>query len=221
MKSNSKTGSSVLKYGIVPTNIKVDYTENMTEKEKAANGELYNANYDKELIEERAYCKNICFEYNHTSPSNGERRNALIRKLFGKTGNNFLIEQPFYCDYGYNIEIGENLFINYNCIILDEAKVTFGDNVFIGPGCGFYTAEHPLDVVQRNEGLEYAYPIAVGNNVWIGAQVVVLSGVSIGENTVIGAGSVVTKDIPDNVVAAGNPCRILRKRKPFHSPIGL
>ncbi|TWV12464.1 sugar O-acetyltransferase [Bacteroidaceae bacterium HV4-6-C5C] len=193
----------------------------MTEKEKAASGEPYNANYDRELVEERARCKSICFEYNHTPPSNGERRNAIISKLFGKVGNNFLVEQPFYCDYGYNIEIGENLFINYNCVILDGAKVTFGDNVFIGPGCGFYTVEHPLDVVQRNEGLEYAYSIAVGNNVWIGAQVVVLSGVTIGENTVIGAGSVVTKDIPANVIAAGNPCRILRRRKPLHSPMGL
>jgi Acetyltransferase (isoleucine patch superfamily) len=193
----------------------------MTEKEKVASGEPYNANYDRELVEERARCKSICFEYNHTPPSNGERRNAIISKLFGKVGNNFLVEQPFYCDYGYNIEIGENLFINYNCVILDGAKVTFGDNVFIGPGCGFYTVEHPLDVVQRNEGLEYAYSIAVGNNVWIGAQVVVLSGVTIGENTVIGAGSVVTKDIPANVIAAGNPCRILRRRKPLHSPMGL
>jgi galactoside O-acetyltransferase len=136
-------------------------------------------------------------------------------------GNDFLIEQPFYCDYGYNVEVGENLFINYNCVILDEAKVTFGDNIFIGPGCGFYTAEHPLPVAQRNEGLEYAYPITVGNNVWIGAQVVVLSGVNIGENTVIGAGSVVTKDVPANVIAAGNPCRVLRRKKTFYSPMGL
>lgn len=109
-----------------------------------------------------------------------------------------LLEQPFYCDYGYNIEIGENFYANMNCVILDEAKVTFGDNVFIAPSCGFYTAGHPLDVEQRNRGLEYARPIRVGNNVWIGAQVCVLPGVTIGDNTVIGAGSVVNRDIPAN-----------------------
>lgn len=108
------------------------------------------------------------------------------------------MEQPFYCDYGYNIEIGENFYANMNCVILDEAKVTFGDNVFIAPSCGFYTAGHPLDVEQRNRGLEYARPIRVGNNVWIGAQVCVLPGVTIGDNTVIGAGSVVNRDIPAN-----------------------
>lgn len=120
-------------------------------------------------------------------------------------------EQPFYCDYGYNIEIGENFYANMNCVILDEAKVTFGDNVFIAPSCGFYTAGHPLDVEQRNRGLEYARPIRVGNNVWIGAQVCVLPGVTIGDNTVIGAGSVVNRDIPANVIAAGNPCRVIRE----------
>lgn len=181
-----------------------------SEKEKAENGELYNANYDKELLVERDHCKELCFEYNHLHPSCKEERNNLLKSLLGKTGDSFLIEPPFYCDYGYNIEIGENFFVNHNCIILDGAKVTFGDNVFIAPGCGFYTAGHPLDVSQRNEGLEYAYPINVGNNVWIGAHVVVLPGVTIGDNVVIGAGSVVTKDIPSNVVAVGNPCRVLR-----------
>ena len=148
---------------------------------------------------------------NHLPPSQIAEREAIIRRLFCKTKERFLLEQPFYCDYGYNIEIGENFYANMNCVILDEAKVTFGDNVFIAPSCGFYTAGHPLDVEQRNRGLEYARPIRVGNNVWIGAQVCVLPGVTIGDNTVIGAGSVVNRDIPANVIAAGNPCRVIRE----------
>ena len=181
-----------------------------SEKEKAIEGELYDANNDSQLILERDTCKKLCFEYNHLSPSQKEKRAAIIKKMFGKTGKTFLIEQPFYCDYGYNIEIGENFYANVNCIILDGAKVSFGNNVFIAPGCGFHTAEHPLDVEQRSKGLEYAYPITIGNNVWIGAQSVILSGITIGDNCVIGAGSVVTHDIPDNVVAVGNPCRVLK-----------
>lgn len=182
-----------------------------TEKQKAKAEKLYNANYDRELILERNACKDLCYEYNHLKPSLKDERETIIRKLFGRTGKQFLIEQPFYCDYGYNIFIGENFYANVNCVILDGAQVVFGDNVFIAPNCGFYTAGHPLDVHQRNTGLEYAYPIRIGNNVWIGAGVSVLPGVTIGNNCVIGAGSVVTKDIPDGVLAAGNPCRIIRE----------
>lgn len=171
---------------------------------------LYDANNDAELIAERQVCKDLCYELNHLYPSQLTERDALLRRLLGKTQKHFLIEQPFYCDYGYNIEIGENFYANVNCTILDGAKVTFGNNVFIAPNCGFYTAGHPLDVVQRNAGLEYARPITVGNNVWIGAQVCVLPGVTIGDNSVIGAGSVVTKNIPPNSVAVGNPCRVIR-----------
>ena len=181
-----------------------------SEKEKARDCELYDANYDPQLIAERDACKDLCFEYNNLPPSKKEDRLSLIRKILGKTTGSFLIEQPFFCDYGYNIEIGENFYANMNCIILDEAKVVFGNNVFIAPGCGFYTAEHPLDVEQRNKGLEYAKPITIGNNVWIGAQCIILPGVTVGDNSVIGAGSVVTRDIPANVVAAGNPCRVLK-----------
>lgn len=181
-----------------------------SEKEKARDGELYDANYDPQLIAERDACKDLCFEYNNLPPSKKEDRQNLIRKILGKTNGSFLIEQPFFCDYGYNIEIGENFYANMNCIILDEAKVKFGNNVFIAPGCGFYTAEHPLNVEQRNKGLEYAKPITIGNNVWIGAQCIILAGVTIGDNCVIGAGSVVTRDIPPNVVAVGNPCKVLK-----------
>lgn len=180
-------------------------------KEKMHSGELYDANYNKELIKERFIAKKICKKYNDTNPIKIKKREKLIKKLFGKTGNNFFIEQNFWCDYGYNISIGENFYMNHNCIILDCAKVQFGDNVFIAPNCSFYTAGHPIDVETRNKGLEYAKPIKIGNNVWIGGNVVVLPGVTIGDNVTIGAGSVVTKNIPDNVVAYGNPCRVIRE----------
>lgn len=182
-----------------------------SEKEKCRQGLLYDANNDAELIRERQQCKELCCAYNRLMPSEIGRREELIRRLLGKTGRSFLIEQPFYCDYGYNVEIGENFYANVNCVILDEATVRFGDNVFIAPNCGFYTAGHPFDVEQRNRGLEYARPITVGNNVWIGAQVCVLSGVTIGDNCVIGAGSVVNRDIPAGSLAVGNPCRVIRK----------
>ena len=181
----------------------------MTEKEKAAAGLLYNADCGQ-LNAERAVCKDLCFEFNQTKPSDTERQTEIIKKLFGKIGERFAITAPFYCDYGYNIEAGENLFINHNCVILDCAKVSFGDNVLIGPNCCFAAAGHPTDAEQRAALLEYAHPIKVGNNVWFGAGVTVLPGITIGDNSVIGAGSIVTKDIPPNVIAAGNPCRVIK-----------
>lgn len=182
-----------------------------TEKMKAQAGKLYDANYDAELLKEREICADITYELNRLRPSQTKERMEILRKLFGKTKGNFTIVSPFFCDYGYNIEIGENFFMNMDCVILDGAKVKFGDNVFVAPQCGFYTAGHPLDVAKRTAGLEYALPITISNNVWIGAHVSVLPGVSIGDNTVIGAGSVVTKDIPANVLAYGNPCRVIRE----------
>ena len=183
----------------------------MTEKEKRDNLELYDANYDEDLLKERIRAKELCFRYNNLEPSKIEERKKLIKEILGSTKNNVWIESNFQCDYGYNISIGENFYSNHNLVILDCAKVEFGNNVFIGPNCGFYTAEHPLDVERRIKGLEYAKPIKVGNNVWLGGNVVVLSGVTIGDNSVIGAGSVVTKDIPKNTVAVGNPCRVIKK----------
>lgn len=172
----------------------------MSEKEKMLLGEIYDANYDEELMNERIKAKDLCYEYNHLKPSQINERTEIMKKLLGKTKDNFLIEQLFECDYGYNIEIGENFYSNHNLVILDANKVVFGDNVFIGPNCGFYTAGHPLDAETRNKGLEYAKPIKVGNDVWFGGNVVVLPGVKIGNNVVIGAGSVVAKDIPEIVL---------------------
>ena len=183
----------------------------MTEKEKMLAGKIYDANYDKELLEARAACADLTYELNSLRPSKAEERNALVKRILGKVKENCTIISPFYCDYGKQIEVGENFFANMNCVILDEAPVRFGDNVFIAPNCGFYTAGHPLDAERRNKGLEYARPITVGNDVWIGAGVSVLPGVTIGDGAVIGAGSVVNRDIPPRVLAAGNPCRVIRE----------
>ena len=182
----------------------------MTEKEKMLQGILYDANFDGELLKEREAAKNLCYEFNRLRPSAVKEQKELLEKLLGEIKGEATIIAPFYCDYGYNITLGENFFANHNTVILDGGKVTFGDNVFVAPNCGFYTAGHPIDYERRNAGLEFAHPITVGDNVWIGAGVQVLPGVTIGNNVVIGAGSVVNRDIPDNCVAAGNPCRVIR-----------
>ena len=171
---------------------------------------LYDANYDKDLLEQRTKAKELCYDFNNLRPSDEKGQKEILKKLLGKTKNNFIITAPFWCDYGYNIEVGEYFYSNHNLVILDGGKVTFGDNVFIAPNCGVYTAGHPIDFERRNKGLEYAYPISVGNNVWIGAGVQVMPGVTIGDNVVIGGGSVVVKDIPSNSVAVGNPCKVIR-----------
>ena len=183
----------------------------MTEQEKMIAGELYQAMHDKELLQQRNACKEVCFEYNNLRPNEAASKTKILLKLFGKCDESVVIEQPFHCDYGYNIKVGKNFFANYNCVILDCAPVTFGDNCFVAPNCCFTTATHPFDAETRNAGLETALPITVGDNVWIGANVTVLPGVHIGNNVVIGAGSVVTRDIPDGFVAYGNPCRPHRK----------
>ncbi len=181
----------------------------MTEKEKAAAGYLYNANYDKEILKDISACNDLCFEFNQLKPSERERQEKLLKKILGKMGENVVVNAPFWCDYGYNITVGDYFFANRYCQILDGAKVTFGNHVFIAPNCCFTTAEHAIDAEQRKEGLEVAKPITIGNNVWIGAGTTVLAGVTIGDNTVIGAGSVVSKSIPSHVVAVGVPCRVL------------
>ena len=183
----------------------------MTEKEKAAAGYMYDANYDKSLIEERTICKDLCFEYNSLKPSDTDGQRRILSKLINDPNKTAIATAPFWCDYGYNIFVGKNFYSNHNLVILDGAKVTMGDNVFIAPNCCISTAGHPIDAKQRAEGLEIALPITIGNDVWIGANVTVLPGVTIGSNVVIGAGSVVNKDVPSGVVAAGNPCRVIRQ----------
>lgn len=181
----------------------------MTEKEKMLAGMLY-LDTDAQLVQERRAAKSLCHRFNQLDPAAEEEKIELLRELLGKTDGAFEIVAPFWCDYGYNISVGKFFYANHNTVILDCAAVTFGDNVLVGPNCGFYTAAHPIDAERRNAALEYAKPITVGSNVWIGGGVQVMPGVHIGSNVVIGGGSVVVHDIPDNCVAVGNPCRVLR-----------
>ena len=184
----------------------------MTDEEKCANGLWYYTTFEGRE-EEHIACDDLCFEYNHTRPSDMKKREEIIRKLFGKIGKNPYIEPTIWCGFGSHIEAGDNFYANNNCVFVDPGKITFGDDVFIGPNCGFYTAVHPVNAEMRNLLIEKADPITVGSNVWFGGSCCVLPGVTIGSNVVIGAGSVVVKDIPDGVVAFGNPCTP-------HHPIG-
>ncbi|MFU0761429.1 sugar O-acetyltransferase [Staphylococcus pasteuri] len=183
----------------------------MTEKEKMLAYQWYDANFDNELIEDRKKAKDLCFEYNHTRPSNETKRHEILSTLFNAKLENISIAIPFDTDYGWNITFGKNVFLNTNCYLMDGGGITFGDNVFVGPNCGFYTATHPLKFKDRNKGLELAEEIIVGSNTWFGGNVAVLPGVTIGEGSVIGAGSVVSKDIPPNSLAVGNPCKVIRQ----------
>jgi acetyltransferase-like isoleucine patch superfamily enzyme len=162
------------------------------------------------LAEEQLENKKRIYEYNLCRPDDSEKIEKSIRNILGKAGKNVCVLAPFHCDYGRHIEVGDNFVANYNCVILDVAKVVIGDNVMFGPNVSLLTAGHPIHHQSRNSGYEYGIGISIGNNVWIGGQTVVNPGVSIGDNAVIGSGSVVTKDIPANVVAVGNPCRVLR-----------
>ena len=179
------------------------------EKENMINSLTYNPKAEALFIE-RSECKQKCQKYNNLPIDNFVARQSLIKDILGAVGSNCFIEPHFWCDYGFNIKLGENFYANHNLVILDPAPVIFGDNVFIGPNCGFYTATHPMDSQTRNLGVEKAHPITVGNNVWFGGNVVVMPGVTIGDNVVIGAGSVVVHDIPSNTVAVGNPCRVIK-----------
>lgn len=184
----------------------------MTEKEKRDNGELYIPSKDSKLLSELRKAKELCMKYNCISGEGAfEKRKSILKELLGKCTSNIAIEPNFYCDYGYQIEIGDNFYANHNLVILDPAKVFIGDNVFIGPNVGIYTAAHPIQAETRNKGLEYAKSITIGNNVWIGGNAVILPGVEIGDNCIIGAGSVVTKSIEKNSLAVGNPCRVIKK----------
>ena len=182
----------------------------MTEKEKRDSGVLYNAGSDPELISEVMRAKKLCHEYNSIDPTDFDAQEAVLKKLLGKTGKRFHVYPPFWCDYGYNIELGEDFFANHGTVMLDGGKITFGNNVLVGPGCGFHTAGHPIDKERRNDWQVYNKPITVGNNVWFGAGVQVMPGVTIGNDCVIGAGSIVVSDIPDGSIAVGNPCKVIR-----------
>lgn len=176
---------------------------------KMLNGEIYDA-CNPEFIRRLEETREKIWELNNLHPSKKEERIALFRSIIGSCGETFHINRPFRCDYGCNIHIGDKFFANFNLTILDEATVTIGDNVFIGPNVSIYTACHPLEAEARNTGEEWAEPVTIGNSVWIGGSATILPGVKIGDNCVIGAGSVVTKDIPSNSVAAGNPARVIK-----------
>lgn len=181
----------------------------MNQKERMLNGLPYKAWMDG-LTEERRENKKKIYRYNQLSPDEGEEQDKLIRSIIGKCGESIFIEQPFHCDYGYNIEVGNNFYANYNLTILDVGKVKIGENAMIAPNVSIYTAGHPIHSDSRNSGYEYGISITIGDNVWIGGNVVINPGVHIGNNVVIGSGSVVTKDIPDNAIAVGNPCKVIR-----------
>lgn len=172
--------------------------------------QAYNA-FDKELFRDRQLAKELIFKFNRLEPSKIKERNQLLKNLLGKMGKNCYFEPPFRCDYGYNIEIGDNFYSNYNLVILDGAEVKIGNNVFIAPNVSLFTAGHPVHFEPRNQAWEYAIPITIGDNVWIGGNSVINPGVEIGKNSVIGSGSVVTKNIPENCIAVGNPCKVIRK----------
>ncbi|MBM7551141.1 sugar O-acetyltransferase [Thalassobacillus pellis] len=182
----------------------------MNEKEKMLAGELYES-WDEELIHDRTRARKLMQDFNQSSEHDTDHRDIWIKELFGKTGEDIKIEPPFYCDYGYNIFVGENFFANFDCVFLDVCQITIGNRVMLGPKVQLYTATHPMDVKTRKTGLEFGKPITIGDDVWIGGGAIINPGVKIGNNSVIGAGSVVTKDVPDNVFAAGNPCRVIKE----------
>ena len=182
----------------------------MTEKEKMLAGMVYDAT-TPELIAELQATREVLYEFNSLRPSETQRMKEILKGLFGKVGDDdFIINQPFRCDYGKQISIGKRFFANFNFIVLDEARVTIGDDCFIGPNVSIYTACHSTDPIERNTRQEWAKPVIIGNNVWIGGSVTILPGVTIGDNVTIGAGSVVTRDIPPNTVAVGNPCKVVK-----------
>ncbi len=181
-----------------------------SEKQKMLAGELYNA-LDSQLTKERRQARGLIRELNNSREEDQEQRERIIHHLFAAVGREIWIEPPFFCDYGSNITLGDKVYFNFNCVILDPAQVLIGSNVLFGPNVQIYTASHPVDYLERRNGLELAIPIEIGSDVWIGGSTIINPGVTIGARSVIGAGSVVTKDIPEEVFAAGNPCRVVRE----------
>jgi maltose O-acetyltransferase len=183
-----------------------------SEKDKMLAGELYNA-LDAQLSEERVKCRLLLKELNESREDQVEERARILKELIPNAGEGLWLQPPFFCDYGYNMKIGDRVFFNFNCVVLDVALVTIGSRTLFGPNVQIYTATHPMNHEERASGLEYAKPITIGEDVWLGGSVVVCPGVTIGDRSVIGAGSVVTKDIPPDVFAAGNPCKVIRTVK--------
>ena len=182
----------------------------MTEWERMQKGLVYN-DFDQDLFNKRVEAKKLFKAYNKTGDEEIDLRNKIMKQLFKNVGENVWIEPDFRCEFGKNITIGDNVYINFGCIILDCSEVTIGSHTLLGPNIGLYAANHSTDATERINGGCYGKPIHIGNNVWLGGDVKVLQGVTIGDNTIIGAGSIVTKDIPDNVIAVGNPCKVIRK----------
>ena len=180
-----------------------------TELEKQKSGELF-WNGDSEVGAAKSHARELCDNYNRTLESEKEKRLALLKEILGSCTDDIFIKPPFHCDYGYNIHVGKKFFANFDVVMLDVAPIRIGDNCLVGPQVGFYTAIHPMDPVERAADYITGAPITVGDNVWFGGHSTILPGVTIGNNAVIGAGSVVTKDVPDNAVVAGNPAKILR-----------
>jgi maltose O-acetyltransferase len=199
-----------------PLRLKTSTTEDnienrmVTEKDKMLSGEMYDAT-DPQLTAERRRARDLCKALNESHDSEQELRERIIRELFGTAGDAIWIEPPFYCDYGSNITLGSKVYFNFNCVILDPAPVIIGSNVLFGPGVQVYTAAHPMNASDRRTWREFAQPVKIGSDVWVGGGAILCPGVRIGSQSVIGAGSVVTDDIPEDVFAAGNPCRLIRR----------
>jgi maltose O-acetyltransferase len=187
-----------------------------TEKQKMLAGEVYNSR-DPELLERYHFARKLLLEFNQMASTEGEKKMGILKSLFGEVGDGVWIEAPFYCDYGENIRIGRNSFFNFNCLLLDDNLISIGKNALIGPNVQIYTAAHPISAKERiitdpvERYLTQSRPVNIGDNVWIGGSTLIMPGVIIGDNVTIGAGSIVTKSIPDNCLAMGNPCRIVRE----------
>ena len=190
----------------------------MTEKQKMLAGELYDP-LDAELSRERARCRDLCQSFNATREDQAEERRRLLSELFGRETDAW-IEPPIFCDYGTNVTLGSQVYFNFNCVILDVAEVIIGDHVFFGPAVQIYTPTHPLDAAERRKGLESARSITIGSDVWVGGGAILCPGVRIGDRSVIGAGSVVTRDVPSDSVVAGNPARLIRSLPRSTEPEG-
>jgi maltose O-acetyltransferase len=179
-----------------------------TERDKMLAGELYDA-LDPELVEARARARDLCWDLNATRDADADTRRALLRQLFGRGGDSVWMQPPFYCDYGSNIALGQRVFFNFNCVVLDVCPVTIGDFTLFGPAVQIYTPVHPMNAELRRKQ-EFGRPVVIGSDVWVGGGAIICPGVTIGSKSVIGAGSIVTRDIPNGVFAAGNPCRVIR-----------